>query len=84
VVHGVPIGFAHNEDVVDAINAVTNTDRLVTYEKEPLPIAADVSEERFQSDHGPFEWRDLVSGFTDTVATWRRAGALWRSLDPQV
>lgn len=61
-------------DVVKAIEAVTGTRGLVTYDESPLPIAADLDEGAFQRDYGPFEYLSLEDGLRKTLEVWR-AGA---------
>jgi hypothetical protein len=48
----------------------------VTHDEQSLPLAGDLSEERFQSDHGPFAYRNLREGFEETIEVWRQAGAI--------
>ncbi len=67
--------YVNIADVVALIDEVTGTSGLVTYDEQPLPLAGDLSEERFQSDHGPFRYRDLRLGFAQTLEVWRAAGA---------
>lgn len=64
----------HVAEVVEAIEAVTDTHGLVTYDGPPLPIAADLDERAFQRDYGPFEYLPLEDGLRKTLEVWR-AGA---------
>jgi len=61
-------------EIVALIERVTETHGLITHGESPLPIAADISDAAFQRDYGPFAYKDLETGFKETLEVWR-AGA---------
>ncbi len=61
-------------EIVALIERVTETRGLITHGTSPLPIAADISDAAFQRDYGPFAYKDLETGFRETLEVWR-AGA---------
>jgi UDP-glucuronate 4-epimerase len=63
-------------DVVELIGAVTGASGLVTYDEQPLPIAADLDEGAFQRDYGPLRHMPLEEGFRKTLEVWREGGYL--------
>lgn len=63
-------------EVVAAIDDVTETRGLVTYEEQPLPIAADLDDTRLREDYASLEFRPLREGLRATLETYRRAGTL--------
>jgi nucleoside-diphosphate-sugar epimerase len=63
-------------DVVQAIERVTGRPGLVTHDAAPLPIAADLSDDAFQRDLGPFSYRNMEGGFRDTLEAWAAAGTV--------
>jgi UDP-glucuronate 4-epimerase len=63
-------------EVVGTIEEVTGRRGLVTWEEDPIPIAADLSDMAFQQDYGPFPYRGLHDGLRETVEIWRAAGML--------
>ena len=60
-------------EAVRAIEAVTDTTGLVTFDQNLLPIAANLSETAFQSAYGPFHYVELEAGFKQTVDVWKSA-----------
>jgi UDP-glucuronate 4-epimerase len=60
-------------EVVRAIDAATGTTGLVTFDDNPLPIAANLNEGAFQAAYGPFRYLDLLTGFRQTVDVWKSA-----------
>lgn len=61
------------DDIIRTIEATTGTRDLVTHAGAPLPIAADLSDQAFQRDHGPFTYMALEDGFRRTLEVWRAA-----------
>lgn len=59
---------------VSLVERVTGRAGLITHDAAPLPIAADLSDDAFQRDLGPFAYRDLEAGLRETLATWRVSG----------
>lgn len=59
-------------DVVTTINDVTNSNGLVSFEDKPLPIAANLSDDAFQKDYGPFSYLDLEQGMRETLKTYQQ------------
>ena len=66
-VYGVRGSVCHMQEVVDAIHSVTGTTGLVTFRDEPLPIAANLSDEALQRDYGPLSFHDLREGMQATL-----------------
>ena len=63
------------DEVVAAIEAVTGTKGLVSFEDRPLPIAANLSDAALERDYGPLGFMDLREGMAATLATYRTAEA---------
>lgn len=59
------------EEVLAAIEKVTNTTGLVSFKNSSLPIAANLSDAAFQRDYGPFDYLDLENGMRQTLETYR-------------
>ncbi|MDZ7801746.1 MAG: SDR family oxidoreductase [Trueperaceae bacterium] len=70
-------------DVVRAIEQATGTHGLVEVTDEPLPIAADLSDDAVQRDYGPFAYHALVEGFRETLDVYSRAGAHGQARRPR-
>ncbi len=64
------------EDIVSVINDLTGAKGLVSVDSEFLPVAGETADVGFQSDHGPFAYRDLRTGFEDTLKFWRARGVI--------
>lgn len=63
------------DEVVAAIEAVTGTKGLVSFEDRALPIAANLSDAALERDYGPLGFMDLREGMAATLATYRTAEA---------
>lgn len=59
------------DQVIRSIETVTGTQGLVTCDDTPIPIAADLSDQSFQRDYGPFQYMDLEDGLKATLEVWR-------------
>lgn len=58
-------------EVVSVIEKVTNTSGLITFDEQPLPIAANLSDEAFQRVYGPFHYLSLEEGMTETLRLYQ-------------
>ncbi|MBO8140774.1 MAG: NAD(P)-dependent oxidoreductase [Firmicutes bacterium] len=59
------------DDAIKTIERLTGTKGLISYEPTPIPIAADLSDARFQEDFGPFPFRSFEEGLRETLRIWR-------------
>lgn len=62
-------------DAVSVIETAAGVRGLITCDPTPLPIAGDLSDDRFQTDFGPFAYVSLDEGLAQTLRVWRAAGA---------
>jgi nucleoside-diphosphate-sugar epimerase len=62
-------------DAARAIETAAGAPGLITFDENPLPIAGDLSDTRFQADFGPFAYVSLDEGLAQTLRVWRAAGA---------
>jgi nucleoside-diphosphate-sugar epimerase len=62
-------------DAARAIETAAGAPGLITCDENPLPIAGDLSDARFQADFGPFAYVSLDEGLAQTLRVWRAAGA---------
>lgn len=64
------------QKVVAAIQNVTNTSGLVSFEDSPLPIAANLDDSAFQRDYGPFTYLELENGMRQTLEIYHDKGVV--------
>lgn len=62
------------DHVIAVIERVTGTEGLISRDSTPIPIAANLSDARFQEDFGPLSFRSFEEGLRETIRIWREHG----------